>query len=314
MTIKITDIEMNKKLDIEFLLNSPLSELVSYADKIRKDAVGGGFELCNIINAKSGLCSEDCKFCAQSARHCCEIATYELKEKGQIVEAARRGRDIGAEKFGIVTSGNRLDEKELDIIARAIAEIKKEVGITVCGSLGALDRSELARLKEAGLTRYHHNIETSAGFYGHIVSSHNFEERIATIKAAKDVGLEVCSGGIIGMGESWQDRIDMALLLKELDVDSACINLLVPIAGTQLESIKPISCMDAVRTICIFRIILVDKSIKIAAGRETILKDFQALGFMAGANGMLIGGYLTVKGREVTEDRQLVKEIEKLWM
>ena len=158
MTPKTINIEMNKDLDIEFLLNSPLLELVSYADKIRKDAVGRGFELCNIINAKSGLCSEDCKFCAQSTRHSCEIPTYPLKEKEQIVEAARQARETGAEKFGIVTSGNRLNEKELDIIARAIAVIKSEVGIMVCGSLGALDRSELARLKNAGLTCYHRDL------------------------------------------------------------------------------------------------------------------------------------------------------------
>lgn len=301
------------QLDVNSLLNMPLMELVSIADKVRKDSVGNVFELCNIINAKSGLCSEDCKFCAQSSKHSADVSTYSLKKKDQIVEAAKEAKQIGAKKFGIVTSGNCLNKKELDVIADAIEEIKSNIGITVCASLGALEKSELAALKNVGLSRYHHNIETSERFYSQIVSTHSFEERIKTVKAAKEVGLEVCSGGIIGMGETWQDRIDMAMLLKELDVDSVPINLLVPIKGTPLESAKPISGMDAVRTICIFRIILKDKIIKIAAGRESVLKDFQALALMAGANGMLIGGYLTVKGRDVAEDQKLVEEIEKIW-
>jgi len=300
-----------KAPDVNYLLHTPLLELVGHAHKIKKDSLGAGFELCNIVNAKSGLCSEDCKFCAQSARHSCEIPTYPLKDKDQILKAAQQAQEIGAEKFGIVTSGNRLNAKELDIIAQAISEIKSKVPITICASLGALEKTDLARLKDVGLTRYHHNIETSARFYPCIVSTHSFQERITTIKAAQEVGLEVCSGGIIGMGETWHDRIDMARLLKELNVDSVPINLLMPVRGTPLESLEPISCFDAIRTICIFRIILKDKIIKIAAGRETILKDFQALAFMAGANGMLIGGYLTLKGRDVEQDWQLIKELEK---
>ncbi|MBW8002341.1 MAG: biotin synthase BioB [Planctomycetes bacterium] len=299
--------------DKEFLLSAPLLEVVSLANKVRAESVGNEFELCNIINAKSGSCSEDCKFCAQSSRHKTDTPTYGLKSKAEIIAAAREAKAIGAKKFGIVTSGNGLDESELDTIVEAISEITNDVGIAVCGSLGALEKEPLVRLKNAGLVRYHHNIETSANFYPEIVTTHSFDERVKTITAAKEAGLEVCSGGIIGMGESWQDRIDMALLLKELDVDSVPINLLMPIAGTAMADMEVISCEDAVRTICIFRVILRDKTIKIAAGREAILKDFQALGFMAGANGMLIGGYLTVKGRSIDEDKQLVKEVEKLW-
>ena len=302
-----------EKTEVNFLLESPLLELLAYADKVRQNFVSTDFELCGIINAKSGLCSEDCKFCAQSSRHNAEIAAYPLKDKYQMIEAALQAKENGAIKFGIVTSGNRLKTDELETIVRAISDIKNEVGIDVCCSLGALAKNELQMLKEAGMCRYHHNIETSARFYPQIVSTHSFEERVNTIKAAKEVGLEVCSGGIIGMGESFQDRIDMALLLKELNVDSVPINLLVPVKGTPFEELKPISCLDAVRTICIFRIILKDKTIKIVAGRETILKDFQALAFVAGANGMLIGGYLTIRGRDIAEDKKLVEEVEKLW-
>lgn len=301
------------KIYIKSLLRLPLSNLLSLADKVRRKHAGSKFELCSIVNAKSGLCSEDCKFCAQSIWHSTGIATHPLLEKSQILLTARQAKQNRAEKFGIVTSGNRLNSREIDKVAQAISEVKKKVGISVCASLGVLKKQELTILKQAGLSRYHHNIETSPRFYPQIVSTHRYEERIRTLEAAKEIGLQVCSGGIIGMGEDWQDRIDMALLLKKLDVDSVPINLLVPIKGTRLESIKPISCVEAIRTICIFRVILEDKLIKIAAGRESVLKDFQAMAFMAGANGMLIGGYLTIRGREVAEDLALVEELRRVW-
>lgn len=301
------------KNSTETLLNTPLEELISRANEVRKKCIGNKLELCNILNARSGLCSEDCKFCAQSARHHADISTYPLKGKKEIVEAAQRAKAIGAEKFGIVTSGNRLTGREVGMVAQAISEIKAGIGIAVCASLGAMEKSQLQLLKEAGLSRYHHNIETSQRFYPSIVSTHSFDERINTINSAKQLGLEVCSGGIIGMGETWQDRIDMAYTLKGLDVDSIPINILIPIKGTPLESASPVPLDDAIKTICIFRIILEDKSIKIAAGRETTFKDSQLTAFIAGANGMLIGGYLTVKGAGLDADYALIKEIKRVW-
>jgi biotin synthase len=295
------------------LLNTPLQELICRANEVRKKFIGNKLELCNILNARSGLCPEDCKFCAQSARHHADVPAYPLKGKKEIVEAAQRAKNIGAEKFGIVTSGNRLTNRELKVVAQAISEIKDKVGIIVCASLGALEKSQLQLLKEAGLSRYHHNIETSRRFYPHIVSTHTFDERIKTINSAKQVGLEVCSGGIIGMGETWQDRIDMAYTLKDLDVDSIPLNILIPIKGTPLESAGPVPHDDAIRTICIFRIILKDKIIKIAAGRETTFKDSQLTPFIAGANGMLIGGYLTVRGASLDADYALIEEIKRVW-
>lgn len=301
------------KDNAETLLNTPLEELIRLAGEVRKKYLGDKLELCSILNARCGRCSEDCKFCAQSARYHADISTYPLKAKDEIVEAAQRAESVGAENFGIVTSGNRLTGREVDVIAQAISDIKDEVGIAVCASLGALERSQLQLLKEAGLSRYHHNIETSRRFYPHIVSTHNFDERINTINSAKRVSLEVCSGGIIGMGETWQDRIDMAYTLKELDVDSVPLNVLIPIKGTPLESAEPLSIDDVVRTICVFRIILRDKSIKIAAGREATFRDSQLKAFIAGANGMLIGGYLTVKGAGLDADYALIEEIKKVW-
>jgi biotin synthase len=298
---------------VNSLLEAPLDELLAQANKIRKKFIGRNLELCSIINAKSGYCQEDCKFCAQSQHHSAKIPAYSLKTREEIVEAAKKAKAAGAEKFGIVTSGNRLTKKELEVIVEAAFEIKDRVGITLCGSLGALKQEELKLLKDAGFFRYHHNLETSQNFYPQIVSTHSFKERVDTIKAAKDLGFEVCSGGIIGLGETWQDRIDIAQTLNQLEVDSVPINFLVPIKGTPLENYKPISAQDAIRTICIFRIILKDKIIKIAAGRETVLKSFQKQGFRAGANGMLIGGYLTVKGQSLKQDYELIEQIQDLW-
>jgi len=179
--------------------------------------------------------------------------------------------------------------------------------------ISILTKEDLLLLHQAGLSRFHHNIETSPSFYPHICTTHDFKDRINTIRNAQQVGLEVCSGGIIGIGENWQERIEMALTLKNLAVNSVPLNILIPIQGTPLESANPLSPVEIIRTIAIFRIILKHQIIKIAAGRETLFKDFQGLGFMAGANGMLVGGYLTVKGRGVLDDQNLVHDILKTW-
>jgi len=302
-----------EKTKLYSLLDQPLIELISLADKIRKENTGNRLELCSIMNAKSGHCSQDCKFCAQSSRHSTGINAYPLKTKEEMITSARRAKDIGAERFDIVTSGDKLARDELNIIADAIWEITSKIGIKMCASLGSMDSVGLTLLKKAGLTRYHHNLETSRDYFSNIVTTHTFEDRIKTIKAAKMAGLEVCSGGIIGLGETMDDRVQMALTLKELDVDSVPINMLVPIKGTSFENRPALSSSEAIKTIAVFRIILKDKTIKIAAGRESVLKDFQALAFMSGANGMLIGGYLTIKGREVEEDWNLAREVKMLW-
>ena len=294
-------------------VQTPLPELLVKADRIRRTHCGAALDICSIINAKSGRCSEDCKYCAQSAHHSTSVSVYPLLSSRELFEAALRAKADGAGRFGIVTSGNRLSAEELNLLSEVTRKIVTELGIEVCGSLGALTRQELSGLKAAGMTRYHHNIETSASFYSKIVSTHSFEDRIKTIEAAKAVAMEVCSGGILGLGESWEDRIEMALILKELEVDSVPVNILIPINGTPLDGIPLISREDVIRTLCIFRVILKSTIIKIAAGRETRLKDFQGMGFMAGANGMLIGGYLTTKGRSVEEDRDFIQEIRNLW-
>ncbi len=298
---------------IRALLDLPLTSLLALADEARRASGIAKVELCSILNAKSGSCPEDCKFCAQSSHHSTGSPVYPLKSRTEVLEAARRAKEIGAERFDVVTSGNTLTKDEVARIADVVREIRDTIGIDMCASLGSLEEEDLVLLKESGVSRYHHNIETSPNFFPNIVTTHTFQDRIDTIKAAKKAGLQVCSGGIIGMGESWDDRIDMALILKELGVDSVPINILVPVKGTRFEKISPLSAVDAVKTIAIFRIVLKDKIIKIAAGRESILKDFQSMAFMAGANGMLIGGYLTIKGRSAEEDRRLAEEVNRLW-
>lgn len=302
-----------KEKEIRKLLALPLAELIVKANKIRRKFAQDGVELCNILNAKSGTCSQDCKFCAQSAHHKTNAQAYPLKSKQEMLLAAKRAKEIGAERFDIVTSGDKLSEQDFSVIVEAIGEITQKIKIKMCASLGSMDDQKFSLLKKAGLTRYHHNLETSPRFFPKIVSTHTFADRLKTIKAAKRAGLEVCSGGIIGMGETMDDRIQMALILKKLKVDSVPLNILVPIAGTPLGKRSVLSPEEVIRTIAIFRIILKDKIIKIAAGRESVLKDFQALGFMAGANGMLIGGYLTIKGRSVQEDQKLVEQVKRLW-
>ncbi|MEK7376297.1 MAG: biotin synthase BioB [Candidatus Margulisiibacteriota bacterium] len=294
------------------LLKVPLADLIKQADEERRSH-HVEMDICTITNAKSGLCSEDCKFCAQSLHHSTKIDAYPLKPIKIMLDEARLAKKNGAERFCIVTSGNVLSDEDFATVAETITQLWDSVGIDADASLGRLSKERLKTLKDAGLTRYHHNIETSRNFYPSIITTHTFDERLATLKAAKEAGLEICSGGIIGLGETWEDRIDMALTLKELDVDSVPINILNPIKGTPLENAERLSPLDAIRTIAIFRIILPGKTIKIAAGRETILKDYQAMCFAAGANGMLIGGYLTMKGRPVEEDQKFIREIEELW-
>ena len=295
------------------LADVPLDQLVARADGVRQEHIGNHLELCGIVNAKSGRCSEDCKFCAQSVHHNTQATVYDLRDAETIFDAAANAKAIGAKRFGIVTSGNMLDDAEIDTIAQAVTKITDQLGLAVCGSLGALNAKQLTRLIHAGMTRYHHNIETSRRFYRQIVTTHDFQQRLDTIAAAKHAGFEVCSGGIIGLGETWADRVDMAVTLKNLGVDAVPINILVPLKGTAMENVIPLSKADILRTIAMFRIVLEGVTIKIAAGRETALQDEQLQGFRAGANGMIIGGYLTVPGDSRDKDDALIKEIHRVW-
>jgi biotin synthase len=298
---------------INELLKLPLSELMARARVAKLRERGRSFSLCTIMNVKSGGCTEDCAFCAQSSRYRTGSPVFSLKSTDEILEAAARAKDAGAARFSLVTSGRGLARSEVDKLAVGIEQIRTDVEISVCASLGILDSEALTILKSAGLSRYHHNIETSESFFPKVISTHSFKERISTIHIAKEAGLEVCSGGIIGLGESAEDRVEMALTLADLGVDSVPINILVPIPGTPLASQAPLSVEEILRTIAAFRLIFPDKAIRIAGGRESALMDFQGLAFWAGADAMLIGGYLTIAGRPIEVDLRLVREVKRLW-
>jgi biotin synthase len=231
----------------------------------------------------------------------------------EIMGSASKAREYGSKRFGIVTSGQSLSTEEVGYIATVVKEIKNKLAIEVCASLGCLDYDQLVLLKKSGLSRYHHNIETSREYFPKIVSTHTFDDRITTVRNAVKAGLSTCCGGIIGMGETRKDRANMALTLKELNVDSVPINILMPLTGTPLAGTTPITMSEVLKTIAVFRIVMPDKTIKVAAGRESFLKDFQGMAFMSGANGMLIGGYLTQRGRSVEEDKNMIDEIHHIW-
>ena len=298
---------------IKDLLKLPLFELMARARAAKLRERGRSFSLCTIMNVKSGRCTEDCAFCAQSSRYRTGSPVYSLKSTNEILEGAERAKDAGAARFSLVTSGRGLARSEVDELAVGIERIRNSVGISVCASLGILDFEALETLKSAGLSRYHHNIETSESFFPKVISTHSFKDRISTIRTARETGLEVCSGGIIGLGESAEDRVSMALTLAGLEVDSVPINILVPIPGTPLALQPSLSVEEILRTIAAFRLIFPGKAVRIAGGRESALKDFQGLAFWAGADAMLIGGYLTVAGRALDVDLRLAREMKRLW-
>ena len=291
----------------------PLAELMRRALAAKLARRGPSFSFCSIINAKSGQCSEDCRFCVQSAHYRTDAPVYPLKETAEIVAAAAAAKEAGASRFSLVTSGRGLPTREIGRVAESIAAVRSQLGIAVCGSFGILDRAALAELKAAGMSRYHHNLESSREFFPQIATTHTFADRVATIEAAQAVGLEVCVGGIFGLGESEDDRISMALSIRELGVDSVPLNILVPLPGTPLAATPPLATADILKAIALYRLLLPAVSIRLAAGRESALADFLSAAFMAGADGMMIGGYLTQRGRSPAADRQFAAEMIRLW-
>ncbi len=300
--------------DIEELRSLPLLELMALAQKEKLLHRGNKFSLCSIINAKSGLCTEDCKFCVQSVHFKgCSPPVYPLMNHDEIIARAIQAKEDGAEHFSIVTSGRRLRREEVITVARIIEHLVHAVGIIPCTSLGILDHTDFQLLRNAGLARYHHNLETSKEFFPRTVTTHTFSERVATIIAAKEAGLEVCAGGILGLGETEDDRISLAITLRDLEVDSVPLNILIPIAETPFANLPPLPILDILRSIALFRLILKKPSIRLAAGRERHLADFLGTAFLAGADGMMIGGYLTQAGRSPVEDLCLVAQVKQLW-
>lgn len=283
--------------------------IFAYGSEIREHFKGKTVSLCSIINAKSGICPENCRFCAQSAHYHTDAPVYGLLSSQDIVEKAREAKGWGARYFSIVTSGTSIDtEKEWNEIYDAIKGINS-LGIKPCGSLGMLNDEKARQLKEAGLFRYHHNLETSRSYFDNICSTHEYDDDVETNRAAKRAGLSVCCGGIIGLGETIEHRIEMAMTLKEIGVDSVPINILNPIAGTPFEGNPPLSPMEILLTVAIYRFILPDKDIKLCGGKEKNLRQLLPLGIVAGCNSLMTGNYLTTTGREALKDIEMISDL-----
>ena len=284
-------------------------DLIMCANKIRDKYKKNNIFTCSIINAKSGRCSEDCAFCAQSAHHKTGIETYPLLEKEKILNNSIVMEEAGATKYSMVTSGHSLSGREIDSIGQAAEEINKKTDLSVCASLGQLTETMAIKLKKKGITTYHHNLETARSYFDQICTTHEYDEDVRTIKIAKSAGLKICSGGILGLGETWAQRVELAFFLKELEVDSIPINFLNPIQGTRMENRSLLPSMEALKCIALFRVINPDKDITICGGREKTLGDFQSWIFMAGANGLMIGNYLTTKGRSSEMDMDMIRQM-----
>jgi biotin synthase len=292
------------------LPDAALWRLLDVSEAVRRYFKGDGIRLCSIVNAKSGLCSEDCSFCAQSSRSGAQVAQHALLSADEIVRAAAAAKDRGAREFSIVTSGLALrDRKELVRVGDAVERIAVELGLETCVSLGALRASDVKYLLSRGLRSVHHNLETSRSFFPNVCTTHSYDEDVAAVRTAKAAGAWVCCGGVFGLGESPEDRVELAMTLRGLDVDSIPVNFLNPVPGTPMEGRRELTPTGCLRIIAMMRLTNPSKEIIVCGGREVNLRDLQALMFAAGATGTMAGNYLTTAGRPAEEDLRMVRDL-----
>ncbi|MCA1926869.1 MAG: biotin synthase BioB [Calditerrivibrio sp.] len=295
---------------ISYLINYPedsIEPLLDLAYEIKKFYFSKDIDLCSIVNVKSGLCSEDCTFCAQSSHYDTGAVTYEYIDDNRLKSAIEFYRSKGVKRFSIVTSGKTLDEKTFQKVLKDVAFVKS-TGMIPDVSIGILSKEQLLKLKEAGLNGFHHNLETSRSFFKNICTTHDYEEDVETVKNAIEAGLYVCSGGIFGIGESWEDRLELAMELKDLKVPSIPINFLNPIKGTPLEGTSILSENEALKIIAIYRILLPDRHIRVCGGRNTIFSlETKKRILRSGASGIMVGDYLTTTGFPIESDMEDLK-------
>lgn len=291
------------------LVDAPLEELCQAADQLRQHFCGDRFDLCTIVNGKCGKCSEDCKYCAQSAHYHTSLEeSYPLLSTEELVKGAAENKRQGVLRYSIVTSGRKLSDREVDQVCESIRAIREQVGIEVCISFGLLGEEAFRKLKEAGASRVHCNLESSRRYFPQVCTTHTYDEKIETMKAARRAGLSVCSGGIIGLGETMEDRIDMVLTARELGVKSVPVNLLNPIPGTPYEH-NPVLTEDKLRrVVAIFRFLIPDGNIRLAGGRG-LLEDKGARCFCSGANAAISGDMLTTAGITVERDLEMLRKL-----
>lgn len=284
-----------------------LEEIFERSNALREKNFGNKISACSVVNARCGGCGEDCAFCAQSKHAHAEVSYYSLITEDEMVDAGKQAAKDKAGRIGIVTSGRSVAPgKELDSICNAVKRISDELEVSPCASLGLLSEDSLKQLKEAGLKRYHHNLETAGSYFGEICGTRNYEDQLATIRNAKNAGLEVCCGGIFGLGETCEQRVELLNTIRELDIDSIPLNFLNPIPGTKMENMNELTPGDCLKIIAAARLMMPEKTIRVCGGREYNLQDMQPEIFRAGANGLMVGGYLVTSGRPVEEDHDMI--------
>ncbi len=309
MTAMTPGITFDEALDLARLHGPPqILALVDWARSVREEQ-GAQVDLCSIVNARSGSCSEDCAFCAQSGHHDTGVATYPMMSPQDILRHAEAAEQAGAHHFCIVTSGRALSARDFETVLEAVRLIKDQTRLERCASLGLLTPERASALRDAGVGRFNHNLEASRSHFPDIVSTHSYDDRVATVKALKEAGIEACTGGILNTGETDRQRVELAFELKALNPDSVPINFLNARPGTRLAHIKPIDPWDAVKWLAIFRLVLPDTIIRLAGGRLESLGVMQECGFSAGVNGLLIGNYLTTLGPPPEEDFSLLRRL-----
>ena len=310
IALKGQSISSDKALQLESFTHEELDYLFIGTDRIRDKFKGEDVKICSIVNAKSGRCVEDCSFCAQSSSFKTDAPETELMSVEEMVAAAKEAEAFGANEFSIVASGTRMDDrKELDKVIAAVRRIKAETKLETCCSLGLMELDDLKELKAAGLDRCHHNLETAASFFNEIVTTHTYEDEVKAVKNAKEAGLQVCVGGIFGMGETFAQRVELAFSIRELGTQSLPINFLKPIEGTGLDHLETIEYYDALKTIALLRLVLPKIDLFVCGGREEVMTDKQEQLFSAGANGILGGNYLTTKGQDPKRDIEMIQSL-----
>ncbi|KPJ71856.1 MAG: hypothetical protein AMS14_08895 [Planctomycetes bacterium DG_20] len=284
-------------------------DLLRRADACRRAHFGDRVQLCSIVAARRGGCREDCAFCAQSAHYATGLKAEPTIAPETVLRAAREAEGYGVSHFGIVTSGRSLPERDFRAVLEAVELVARRTRLLVCASLGALSSARARALAAAGCRRYNHNLETSQRFFGRICTTHRYADRLATLRRARAAGLQLCCGGIIGVGETEEDRVALAFALRDLAPEVIPINVLVPIPGTPLAESPPLEPMEVLATVAMFRLVNPGAILKVAGGRERALRDLQSWMFLAGANALIAGNYLATAGRPAAEDLAMIRDL-----
>lgn len=292
-------------IDIDEDDSIALEALFDGANRIREKYMGKKIDLCTIMNTKSGKCSENCKFCAQSSHYNTGVDEYELLDYNEILKRAKEMEEAGAHRFSLVTSGKGLKGKDFEKIVEIYSKLSKDTNLKLCASHGIVSYNQAMELKKAGVSMYHHNVESSKDYYKEICTTHSYQDRIETIKNLIKADMEICSGGILGMGEAREDRVKMAFEIRNLGVKSIPINVLNPVKGTPMGNNDVLKPMEILKTMAVYRFVIPDCYIRYAGGRIA-LGDSQNIGFKAGVNAALVGNYLTTIGSNIEEDKEMI--------